>query len=467
MLRKGFHIRGRAKAVAVVTPQSVSEGVSVAAIAADGAATLAPPALPVAGEGGDASRATRRRWRPGRPRLTKKGIALACVLVAFMALGGAYTQKETLSPKVADYSRNVIGDENTARVESWFFTIEDRINKAKFKVLGGTTNPFATELQVEFIPRAPSRPVVYYLRDGSKPGESQLTADTLGPRPLQLPKTMALRDNPEAGEGVWSTAGLPHNNPNETLMAKTFVRPDKSRPFAIVGALLMDARRIRLHLRAGTVDPGGFRGVKGTGTIPTEAQTGLIAAWNGGFKGPHGSFGMYSDGTEYVPLRNGLASICVMKDGTIKMGEWGTDISWDPNMASCRQNVVLLVHNGEVSKRTGEGNDTWGYVQVNSAEFITWRSAVGLTKDGNLIYAAGNSLSAESLARALWAAGAYTAMQLDINSPYVLLGNFFPQADGTLRGERFMDTMPDSPARFLRTQERDFMYVTLDETRYR
>jgi hypothetical protein len=176
---------------------------------------------------------------------------------------------------------------------------------------------------------------------------------------------------------------------------------------------------------------------------------------------------MYADGTEYVPLRNGLASICVMKDGTIKMGEWGADISWDPNMAACRQNVVLLVQNGEVSKRTGEGNDTWGYVQVNSAEFITWRSAVGLTKDGNLIYAAGNSLSAESLARALWAAGAYTAMQLDINSPYVLLGNFFPQADGTLRSERFMDTMPDSPSRFLRTQERDFMYVTLDETRYR
>lgn len=132
-----------------------------------------------------------------------------------------------------------------------------------------------------------------------------------------------------------------------------------------------------------------------------------------------------------------------------------------------RQNAVLLVKNGEVSRRVAEGNNTWGYVEVNSAEFITWRSAIGLTKDGNLILAAGNSLSAETLAKALWAAGAYTAMQLDINSPYVLLSAFFPQPDGSLKAERFMDGMPDSPNRFLRTNDRDFLYVTLDESRYR
>ena len=92
---------------------------------------------------------------------------------------------------------------------------------------------------------------------------------------------------------------------------------------------------------------------------------------------------------------------------------------------------------------------------------------MGLTKDGNLLFAAGNSLSAATLAQALWAAGAYTAMQLDINSPYVLLGTFFQQPDGSIRGERFMDNMPDSPTRFLHTQDRDFMWVTLDESRYR
>ena len=57
-------------------------------------------------------------------------------------------------------------------------------------------------------------------------------------------------------------------------------------------------------------------------------------------------------------------------------------------------------------------------------------------------------------------------MQLDINSPYVLLGTFFQQTDGSLKAEKFMDTMSDSPRRFLGTQERDFMWVTLDESRY-
>ena len=106
-------------------------------------------------------------------------------------------------------------------------------------------------------------------------------------------------------------------------------------------------------------------------------------------------------------------------------------------------------------------------MQVNSAEFITWRSAVGVTKDGNLIIAAGNSLSAASLAKALWAAGAYTGMQLDINTPYVLISDFFPQTDGTVQAQKFMDSMTDSPSRFLKAQTRDFMYLTLDETRYR
>jgi hypothetical protein len=30
-----------------------------------------------------------------------------------------------------------------------------------------------------------------------------------------------------------------------------------------------------------------------------------------------------------------------------------------------------------------------------------------------------------------------------------------------------MDSMPDGASRFLRTQERDFMYLTLDESGYR
>ena len=389
------------------------------------------------------------------------------MLAVVLAGGAAYSQRAAFSAQGADLSRRIIGDENTARIESWYFRVDDRIQKVKYRLLGGSTNPFAAaRVQVDWVPAPEPRTVVYYLRADGRPPSGRLTADTLGPPAMQLPKVTLLRDNPEPGEGQWTTTALPHSSANDILMAKTFIRPDKSRPYALVGVLLMDSRRIRLHITGGTVDPGGDRGVKGPGIIAPDQQPKLLAALNGGFKGPHGGFGMYADGKEYRPLRNGLATIVVMKDGTVQMGEWGKDLSWNDDIVAARQNAVLLVQNGEINPRTSEGNDTWGYVQVNSSEFITWRSAVGVTKDGELLFAAGNSLSAETLAKALWAAGAYRAMQLDINSPYVLISTFFQQGDGTLKCERFMDNMPDSPSRFLKPQERDFMYVTLDESRY-
>jgi len=401
-------------------------------------------------------------------RITRKRIALGIAITLFVMLGGVYSQKDKITPRFADTSRNIIGDENTAKIERSYFAFQDHMDQLKYRVFGGSTNPFkAEDVTVSFVKKPAPRTVVYFANSGVPATQAILTADTMGPTPLQLPPTTQVSDSLQAGEGVWTTSGLPRTSPTDMLMAKTFIRPDKTRPYSMVGVLLVDSRRVRLNMVAGTEDPGGYRGVKGLGVIPADKQSLLVAAWNGGFKGEHGYYGMYCDGREVVPLRNGLASIAVMADGTVKIGEYGRDFVRDDNTVAVRQNAVLLVDHGEISPRVNEGNDTWGYVQVNSADFITWRSAVGMTKDGNLLIAAGNSLSAASLAKALWAAGAYTAMQLDINTPYVLISDFFPQPDGTVQAQKFMDSMTDSPSRFLKTQTRDFMYLTLDETRYR
>jgi hypothetical protein len=392
-------------------------------------------------------------------------LTLLVLLVGALAL--AYTQRERYADTLAELSRDVIGDENTARIESWYFAFQDRVDQFKYQILGGSTNPFrqgaAHDVSVQFAAVSVETIDLRLLHDL----EAQAQAPAPKPAPLVLPEIKPLRASLEAGEGVWTTEGLPRSTPDDMLMAKTFVRPDTSRPYAVAGVLLLDKRRIRLHITAGTEDPGGDLGIKGPGTIPAEQRTTLLAAWNGGFRGPHGGYGMYADGKQYRPLRTGYASVAVTKDGTIRMGEWGRDLQWSEDIVVVRQNAVLLVDNCEVSKRTREGNSTWGYVEVNSAEFITWRSAIGLTKNGDLLVAAGNSLSAESLARALWAAGACYAMQLDINSPYVLAALYFPQPDGSIKRSKFMDSMGDNPGRFLTTQQRDFMYVTLDESNYR
>ena len=449
MIRRTLPFK-RATAVVAGSTVTTVRGVDPAELPSDSAVQVLPPQVAHRGR-----------------RLTWKRAFLFVIALLVVAAAALYPSRHNFTAQGADFSRKVIGDENTARVESWYFRFEDRVNKLKYRIFGADSSPFASgQVRVEFIPHQPPQEIVYFIGAGAKAGTG-LTPDTLGPLPVQLPKTIPLRDTLEAGEGVWTTAGLPRSNPTDVLMAKTFIRPDKSRPFALVGILHIDTRRVRLHMTGGTGEPGGYRGVKGPGIVPKDAYSELLAAWTGGFKGPHGNYGMYADGKEYVPLRNGLASAVVYKNGTVKLGQWGRDVAWSDDIESVRQNAVLLVDNGEISKRVTEGNDTWGYVNVNSAEFITWRSAVGLTKDGNLLMAAGNSLSAETLAKALWAAGAYTAMQLDINSPYVLTSLYTPLPDGTVRAEKFMESMPDSPMRFVRPHERDLMYVTLDESKYK
>ena len=392
------------------------------------------------------------------------GVATA---FAIMGLVVAYIHKDQYTDKFANFSRSVIGDENTARVESWYFAVQDRVDRTKYSIFGGDKNPFVEDPnQTQYL--AAIVPTVQVLGPTATPIPDVTPTPTPVPTPppLVLPVTRQVSASLEPGEGVWTTDGLPHTSPDDVLMAKTFVRPDLERPYSLVGILLIDHRRVRLHMTGGTNDPGGDLGVHGPGRIPDSDLANLLVAWNGGFRGPHGGFGMYADGQQYRPLRDGFASAVLYNDGSVRIGQWGRDVTWSDNIEAVRQNAALLVENCEVSPRTNEGNDTWGYVQVNSAEFITWRSAIGVTKDGDLLVAAGNSLSAATLAKALWAAGACWAMQLDINTPYVLTSTFFQQADGTIDAEKFMQSMSDNPARFLGTQVNDFMYVTLDETNY-
>jgi hypothetical protein len=402
-----------------------------------------------------------------RPR--KRWFVLAAIACLAIILIAAYREKDEYGDHVAEASRSVIGQEATARVESWYFAGQDRFDRIKFRVFGAPTNPFPEErdgapVAAEAAVTEPAEFQFSIVHGGQIETVPALALkQPAKPAPLVLPETRALGTKPGPGEGVWVTSGLPRSSPEDVLMAKTFVRPDPARPYALAGVLLLDKRRIRLHITGGTQSPGGDLGVKGSGVIPETDRKDVLAAWNGGFQGPHGGFGMIADGKQYRPLRNGYASVAVFKDGTIQMGEWGRDLSWSPEMLAVRQNAVLLVDNCEVSRRTNEGNNTWGYVQVNSAEFITWRSAIGLTKNGDLMVAAGNSLSAASLARALWAAGACYAMQLDINSPYVLTSLYFPQENGSLKQARFMDSMPDASNRFFTIQPRDFMYATLND----
>ena len=74
-----------------------------------------------------------------------------------------------------------------------------------------------------------------------------------------------------------------------------------------------------------------------------------------------------------------------------------------------------------------------------SGTVAVWRSALGLSQDGRILYyAAGDNLVVSALARGLQAAGAYHAMQLDVNNYWVYFGAV--KADGArLTNETLFD----------------------------
>jgi hypothetical protein len=89
-----------------------------------------------------------------------------------------------------------------------------------------------------------------------------------------------------------------------------------------------------------------------------------------------------------------------------------------------------------------------------------------MSRDGRfLIYAVGNSLTVESLARALQAGGAYYAMQLDINGFYTRFVTYQPSNNAKssypVVAEKLLTAMTAPATQFLRPYDRDFFYVTL------
>jgi hypothetical protein len=89
-----------------------------------------------------------------------------------------------------------------------------------------------------------------------------------------------------------------------------------------------------------------------------------------------------------------------------------------------------------------------------------WRSGLGQTPDGALIYAAGTPLSVDELAVALQHAGATEAMQLDINSAWVRWVNYAPDSKGNVRAGGLVPAMYVPATQYLRAVDRDFFYLT-------
>jgi hypothetical protein len=142
------------------------------------------------------------------------------------------------------------------------------------------------------------------------------------------------------------------------------------------------------------------------------------------------------------------------KNGKASVGAWGRDFKMGPDIATVRQNLALIVDNGQPAAGLPDNADgAWG-ATVGQRVFV-WRSGVGVDKNGGLIYVAGPSLSAVTLAVLLQRAGAVRAMELDINPDWTT-AYYFDGNGAAVTGNKLLPDMSRAGDRYLQPGERDF-----------
>ena len=114
------------------------------------------------------------------------------------------------------------------------------------------------------------------------------------------------------------------------------------------------------------------------------------------------------------PTGVGAASVVYYRNGTIAVGTWGSELTMTPDVVGVRQNLKLIVDHGQVPDSVNYNVVTsWG--ATLGGGYYVWRSGIGITSDGRVIYVYGPALNVRELADLLQKAGAVEALQLDIN----------------------------------------------------
>jgi len=401
-----------------------------------------------------------KNQRSGQKRIGMLYKLLASGLVAVLVLGVALAVVPEVFPNVgadiAERLRTVFGPQPVAMLESISFQLQDKINSFRSEVDGG-------QVQINVSSQLPNNPD-QVSTPAIEPSPTSQSPNIPSAQDIQNPPVNVVTDAPDLG---WQAYGpMVQGNP---VMAQAVVKLDPQRPYAAIVLVRIDLSKIQLHIMPGTLEPPHPAQIKqfipNLGAVPLQEQDKLLVAFNGGFRSIHGHYGMTVNDVSLLPPVPGIATLAIYRDGHVQLGTWGRDINPSADMLAFRQNCPPLIELGTINPDLSIiDKDAWGY--TNNLD-ITWRTGLGITQDGHyLIYAVGNGNSAETLAEAFVAAGAYNAMQLDINQFYAHFYTYQPSDPATSKGfrftgERLVDQMINNPHLYLTPNERDFFYITL------
>jgi hypothetical protein len=254
-----------------------------------------------------------------------------------------------------------------------------------------------------------------------------------------------------AGEGVFVPAVTTKAGP---VVQFAYLRPDSVHTSYLTGVAWM-SHTLSFVLHPGFQDPG-IAGMSQPAQIKDSALPGLVASFNGGFKLKDAQGGYYDHGKTVGSLTAGAASFVIYKDGHATVGVWGSDVSLTPDVVFVRQNLQPLISGGVIAPNLDANvQSNWG--ATVGGGYAVWRSGIGVTATGDLVYAGGDALSVGSLADILHRAGAVTAMQLDINKAWVSFMSY-TSSGGKVTPHK-LGSFQRPADRYLNPTSRDFVAV--------
>ena len=285
--------------------------------------------------------------------------------------------------------------------------------------------------------------------NGGSPNGSEATT----PAFYQPPKVEPLIKPALPGEGVWKKAGA-GVGPRPPVLLSTF-RSDPEYPQFVAGVAWIDSARTKLEYVPGLAEPPGIE-ERGPGEVPEGLREGLVATFNGGFPLETSNAGLIYRGEVVEPMANGIATIVGYRSGKIDVVKWESGPGAPANVSFAKQNLPLIIDGSALNPNLSDGPE-WGET-VNNATRV-WRSGIGVDAHGNLLYAAANYQTVESLAKVLQRAGAVRALELDINEDWTSFITY--RRPGAGSPSNLLPEMFRSPERYLVPDERDFFAVYL------
>lgn len=209
-----------------------------------------------------------------------------------------------------------------------------------------------------------------------------------------------------AGEGQWRALATVDGR---TAARVAQMRPDTVHTSYLVSVVWMGPSLLTFTLHPGTQVPGAVTGA--TSLLAGAERSAVWASFNSGFQMKDAQGGYSQNWQTVVPLSIGAASMVMSSDGRLPVMSWPGGAP-EAGVVAVRQNLSLLMdHRVLAPSVNSKVTSDWGKTVGNAA--YVWRSGVGVRADGTMVVASGPALSVVTLASAMQAAGAQSAMELD------------------------------------------------------